>query len=157
MESAVYLGVDIGKSGHYALAVDAAGKPIYQTSAVNGELALRKLVDWAKQRQATVVVDQPWSGGLAAEAVLPIGSANWLFARPDDSARTRFLCWREQDRSQGRLRTRGRRGAWRGLSGLPESSSRGSRSPDSRWRDLRVFLTTSRLLTWAGRIFRSGS
>jgi len=64
MESAVYLGVDIGKSGHYALAVDAAGKPIYQTSVVNDEVALRKLVDWAKERQASVVVDQP--GGAAA-------------------------------------------------------------------------------------------
>jgi transposase len=64
MESAVYLGVDIGKSSHYAVAVDAAGKPIYQTGVVNDELALRKLVDWAKERQASVVVDQP--GGAAS-------------------------------------------------------------------------------------------
>jgi transposase len=64
MESAVYLGVDIGKSGHYAVAVDAVGKPVYQTSVVNDEMALRKLVDWAKERQASVVVDQP--GGAAA-------------------------------------------------------------------------------------------
>jgi len=64
MESAVYLGVDIGKSGHYAVAVDAAAKRIYQTSVANDELALRKLVDWAKERQASVVVDQ--AGGTAA-------------------------------------------------------------------------------------------
>ena len=64
MESAVYLGVDIGKSSHYALAVDAVGKPMYQTGVVNDEAGLRKLVDWAKERQATVVVDQP--GGAAA-------------------------------------------------------------------------------------------
>jgi transposase len=64
MESAVYLGVDIGKSGHYAVAVDAAGKRIYQTGVANDEAALGKLVDWAKERQATVVVDQP--GGTAA-------------------------------------------------------------------------------------------
>ena len=64
MDLAVYLGVDVGKSGHYALAVDAAGKPVYQTSVVNDEVALRKLVDWAKERQASVVVDQP--GGAAA-------------------------------------------------------------------------------------------
>ncbi len=63
MESPVYLGVDIGKSGHYAVAVDAAGKPIHQTSVSNDELALRRLVDWAKAHQATVVVDQP--GGAA--------------------------------------------------------------------------------------------
>src|ERR1700716_2854972 len=64
MESAVYLGVDIGKSGHYALAVDASGKPIYQTAVPNDEAALRKLVVWAKEHQATLVVDQP--GGVAA-------------------------------------------------------------------------------------------
>jgi transposase len=64
MESAVYLGVDIGKSSHFAVAVDAAGKPIYQAGAANNEAALRKLVDWAKERQATAVVDQP--GGAAA-------------------------------------------------------------------------------------------
>jgi hypothetical protein len=64
MEPAVYLGVDIGKSSHYALAVDASGKPIYQTGVPNDEAALRKLVDWAKEHQATLVVDQP--GGAAA-------------------------------------------------------------------------------------------
>jgi transposase len=64
MDTAVYLGVDIGKSGHYALAVDAAGKPIYQTAVANDEAALHKLVKWAHQHQAGVVVDQP--GGAAA-------------------------------------------------------------------------------------------
>jgi hypothetical protein len=64
MESAVYLGVDIGKSSHYALAVDTTGKPIYQTGVANDEPTLGKLVDWAKEHQASVVVDQP--GGAAA-------------------------------------------------------------------------------------------
>jgi len=64
MDTAVYLGVDIGKSGHYALAVDAAGKPIYQTAVPNDEAALHKLVKWAHQHQAGLVVDQP--GGAAA-------------------------------------------------------------------------------------------
>ena len=64
MESAVYVGVDISKSSHFAVVVDAAGKPIYQTGVANDEAALRKLVDWAKERQATAVVDQP--GGAAA-------------------------------------------------------------------------------------------
>jgi transposase len=64
MESAVYLGLDIGKSGHYAVAVDASGKPIYQTAVPNDEAALRKVVSWAKEHQATLVVDQP--GGAAA-------------------------------------------------------------------------------------------
>jgi hypothetical protein len=64
MESAVYLGVDIGKRSHYAVAVDAAGKSIYQTGVANDEAALQQLVRWAKQHAATLVVDQP--GGAAA-------------------------------------------------------------------------------------------
>ena len=63
MDAGTFLGVDIGKSGHYAVAVDAAGKPIYQTPVANDEPALRKLVDWAAEHQASVVVDQP--GGAA--------------------------------------------------------------------------------------------
>src|SRR5262245_25693143 len=64
MEPAVYLGVDIGKTSHYALAVDDAGKTIYQTGVPNDEAALSKLVDWARDHRATLVVDQP--GGAAA-------------------------------------------------------------------------------------------
>jgi hypothetical protein len=64
MEPAVYLGVDVGKTAHYALAVDASGKPIYQSGVPNDEAALHKLVDWAREHAATVVVDQP--GGTAA-------------------------------------------------------------------------------------------
>lgn len=63
MDAETFLGVDIGKSGHYAVAVDAAGQPIYQTAVTNDESALRKLVDWATAHQASVVLDQP--GGAA--------------------------------------------------------------------------------------------
>jgi transposase len=62
MDSPVYLGVDVGKSGHYAVAVDETGKPIYQTSVANDEAALRRLVEWAKEHQASMVVDQPAGG-----------------------------------------------------------------------------------------------
>lgn len=64
MEPAVYLGIDIGKTSHYALAVDDVGKTIYQTGVPNDEAALSKLVDWARDHRATLVVDQP--GGAAA-------------------------------------------------------------------------------------------
>ena len=64
MDTGTFLGVDIGKSGHYALAVDGTGKVIHQTAVVNDEAALRRLVVWAKEHQATLVVDQP--GGAAA-------------------------------------------------------------------------------------------
>ena len=63
MDAGTFLGVDIGKSGHYAVAVDAAGKPIYRAAVANDEPALRKLVAWATEQQASVVVDQP--GGAA--------------------------------------------------------------------------------------------
>jgi transposase len=59
MDAGTFLGVDIGKSGHSAVAVDAAGKPIHQTAVANEESALRKLVDWAAEHHASVVVDQP--------------------------------------------------------------------------------------------------
>jgi Transposase len=68
MHAAVYLGVDIGKSSHHALALDAIGKPIYETGVLNDPDALHKLVDWVKERQASVVVDQPGGSDLAHEA-----------------------------------------------------------------------------------------
>jgi transposase len=64
MDAGTFVGVDIGKSGHYALAVDATGKVVYQTAVANDEAALRQLVEWAKEHQATLAVDQP--GGAAA-------------------------------------------------------------------------------------------
>jgi transposase len=64
MDAGPFLGIDIGKSGHYAVAVDAVGKVIYQTAVANDEAALRKLVVWAHEHQARLVVDQP--GGAAA-------------------------------------------------------------------------------------------
>jgi transposase len=67
MDAGAYLGVDIGKTGHYAVAVDGSGTSIYQTSVPNDEAALRQLVDWVADHQAVVVVDQP--GGAAAVLV----------------------------------------------------------------------------------------
>jgi transposase len=64
MDAGTFLGVDIGKSKHYAVAVDGAGQVIHQTAVANDEVALRKLVIWAHEHQAMVVVDQP--GGAAA-------------------------------------------------------------------------------------------
>ena len=64
MDASTFLGVDIGKRGHYALAVDATGRPIYQTAVANDEAALQQVANWARDHRATVVVDQP--GGAAA-------------------------------------------------------------------------------------------
>jgi transposase len=64
MDRQVFLGVDIGKSAHYALAVDQAGRAVHQQAVANDEPALRELVQWAQAHQAALVVDQP--GGAAA-------------------------------------------------------------------------------------------
>ena len=60
----ILLGVDIGKSAHYAVAVDRDGQTVYSKPVVNEESALRLLVLWARAHQAAVIVDQP--GGTAA-------------------------------------------------------------------------------------------
>ncbi len=60
----IFLGVDIGKSAHYAVAVDRDGQTIYSKPVANEESALRLLVLWARAHQAAVIVDQP--GGTAA-------------------------------------------------------------------------------------------
>lgn len=64
MRDGSFLGVDIGKSGHYALAVDATGAVVLQRQVANDETDLRKLVVWASEHQAAVIIDQ--SGGPAA-------------------------------------------------------------------------------------------
>jgi transposase len=64
MDTGTFVGVDIGKSGHYALAIDATGKVVYQVAVANDEAALRQLVEWAKAHHATLAVDQ--ANGAAA-------------------------------------------------------------------------------------------
>src|SRR5579859_94259 len=60
----ISLGVDIGKSAHYAVAVDREGHTVYSKPVANDESALRLLVLWARAHTAVVIVDQP--GGTAA-------------------------------------------------------------------------------------------
>jgi Transposase len=87
MEPAVYVGVDIGKTSHYALAANEAGKTIYQTGVPNNEVVVSKLVEWARNHQATVV-DQP---GGAAALLLKLcwqSDVGMLFARAGDGTST---------------------------------------------------------------------
>ena len=60
----MFLGVDIGKSAHYALALDHDGRTLHQQPVANDEAGLRGLVQWAVEHRAALVVDQP--GGVAA-------------------------------------------------------------------------------------------
>jgi transposase len=64
MAPRVFVGVDIGKASHYAVAVDSGGATAYRAAIDNEEAALRELVGWAGAQRAAVVVDQP--GGAAA-------------------------------------------------------------------------------------------
>lgn len=61
--AAVFLGIDVGKSTHYGVAIDASGAVLRQWRISNDEPSLQRAVSWAKQRNAAVIVDQ--LGGLA--------------------------------------------------------------------------------------------
>jgi hypothetical protein len=52
----IFLGVDIGKTSHYAVAIDHDGRTVYSQSIVNDEGALRLLVLWARAHRAAIVV-----------------------------------------------------------------------------------------------------
>jgi len=60
----VFLGVDIGKTAHFGVALDANGAIPRQWRIGNDEPSLRHAVEWAQQRNAALIVDQV--GGLAA-------------------------------------------------------------------------------------------
>jgi transposase len=60
----VFVGVDIGKASHYAVGVDEAGETIHRRAVENDEADLGRLVAWAAEHDAVLVVDQP--GGTAA-------------------------------------------------------------------------------------------
>jgi transposase len=83
MQAAVYVGVDVGKTSHYAVAVDTTGQVIHELSVGNAEADLRSLIEWVKQRAGLVVVDQ--DGGLAGllvmlcwQAEVPVGYLHGL-------------------------------------------------------------------------------
>lgn len=58
------IGVDIGKTGHYAITLDAAGAVIDRRPVANTQTDIDTLIEFAAARDARVVVDQP-SGGAA--------------------------------------------------------------------------------------------
>jgi hypothetical protein len=66
MEGHIFLGVDLGKSAHYAMGVDQVGKTVHQQAVANDEAGLRELVQWAVEHTAAVIVDQPGSASYVA-------------------------------------------------------------------------------------------
>lgn len=67
----LYLGLDVGKSGHHAVGLTLAGKKVQDRALANSETRLRTLFDklMAKHGQVLVVVDQPASIGALPVAV----------------------------------------------------------------------------------------
>ncbi len=59
-EYAVYCGIDVGKSGHYAIGLDPQGARIYDKVLPNDEARLRAVfAALAKRGELLVIVDQP--------------------------------------------------------------------------------------------------
>ena len=40
----IWVGIDVGKAGHHACAVDAAGKVVFSQKLVNGQAAIEELI-----------------------------------------------------------------------------------------------------------------
>ncbi|BCJ69601.1 hypothetical protein GCM10009779_09360 [Polymorphospora rubra] len=66
----VFLGLDVGKDGHHAVALNPAGKRLHDAALVNTEAKLRQVFDkLAGHGPVLVVVDQPASIGALPVAV----------------------------------------------------------------------------------------
>lgn len=66
----VWLGIDVGKTEHWATAVDIDGNQLRSSTLPNDEAKLRQLyTDLSKHGQVLVVVDQPATIGALAVAV----------------------------------------------------------------------------------------
>ncbi|MFG3422773.1 IS110 family transposase, partial [Micromonospora sp. NPDC048063] len=66
----VFLGLDVGKDGHHAVALNRDGKRLHDAALVNTEAKLRQVFDkLARHGRVLVVVDQPASIGALPVAV----------------------------------------------------------------------------------------
>ncbi|MEV0158432.1 IS110 family transposase [Micromonospora sp. NPDC050686] len=66
----VFLGLDVGKDGHHAVALNRDGKRLHDATLVNTEAKLRQVFDkLARHGRVLVVVDQPASIGALPIAV----------------------------------------------------------------------------------------
>ena len=66
----VFLGLDVGKDGHHAVALDRDGKRLHDAALVNSEAKLRQVfTKLARHGRVLVVVDQPASIGALPVAV----------------------------------------------------------------------------------------
>ena len=69
-EYGVFLGLDVGKQDHHAVALDPAGRRLHDAALPNNEAGLRKLFDkLGRHGRILAVVDQPASIGALPVAV----------------------------------------------------------------------------------------
>ena len=67
-EIRVWIGLDVGKAGHHATVIDAAGGLVVDRVVANDEQAIERLLEQAGP-QAALVIDQPGSIGALAVAI----------------------------------------------------------------------------------------
>lgn len=66
----VFIGVDVGKDTHHAVAINRSGKRLFDKALPNDENKLRSLISDLKQHgQILLVVDQPATIGALPVAV----------------------------------------------------------------------------------------
>ena len=66
----IFLGIDVGKGAHHAVAVDRSGKRLLDCALPNDESKLRTLISGLKERgQVLLIVDQPATIGALSVAV----------------------------------------------------------------------------------------
>src|SRR5205814_5601409 len=66
----VFVGLDVGKEGHHAVALNREGKRLHDATLPNTEAGLRRLFDkLGRHGRILVVVDQPASIGALPVAV----------------------------------------------------------------------------------------
>lgn len=51
----IWVGIDVGKAGHHACAVDAAGKVVFSQKVLNGQAAIEELIARAGRKASDVV------------------------------------------------------------------------------------------------------
>lgn len=68
----VFIGVDVGKDTHHAVAINRSGKRLFDKALPNDENKLRSLISDLKQHgQILLVVDQPATIGALPGSPLP--------------------------------------------------------------------------------------
>jgi len=72
----VFIGLDVGKSGHHAVALDRAGKKLFDKALPNDEARLREFLDsLSGHGKILLVVDQPATIGALPVAVAQAAGA----------------------------------------------------------------------------------